>query len=204
MYHKVFINSTELAFASTPVSGFEQLKTWPEPAAFADWIAQLRNDPNPHKIWVPCQSGSRWKIFKDYHTGISAAGGVVVDEENNLLVIHRLGKWDLPKGKREEGENPEETALREVEEECGISGLTLVEEWPSTYHTYPHKGREMLKHTHWYLMSYSGKEVPRPQTEEAINEVKFMPAAEVAEALDNTYESLKPLFEAYLARFSIT
>jgi ADP-ribose pyrophosphatase YjhB (NUDIX family) len=125
----------------------------------------------------------------------------VVDATGNLLVIHRLGVWDLPKGKMEEGENPRETALREVEEECGITGLEVVEELPATYHTYPHKGQEVLKQTHWFLMRYSGTQAPTPQTEEDISAVKFMPAGEVAEALKNTYESLKPLFDIYLRNY---
>ncbi len=201
MYHKVFISSVEVAFSNTPIRGFEPLKNWPTPAEFPGWIAALRNTPTPRKIWVPTYTGSRWKFFKDYHQRIIAAGGLVINEAGYLLVIHRLGMWDLPKGKMEENENPRETALREVEEECGITGLEVVEELPATYHTYPHKGREVLKHTHWFLMRYRGTLAPTPQTEEDISEVKFMPPEEVAEAVKNTYESLMPLFEVYLLKY---
>lgn len=201
MYYKVFISSTELAFSGASVSGFEILRNWPDEASFSEWIEIMRGLSPTRKIWVPDPTGERWKFFKEHHKPITAAGGVVVDESGNLLVINRLGKWDLPKGKMEVGERPAETALREVAEECGISGLELGEELPGTYHTYPHKGREVLKHTHWFLMHYRGSETLTPQVEEDISEVKFMTAAEVAVALENTYESLKPLFEVYLARY---
>src|SRR5690606_23008426 len=51
---------------------------------------------------------------------IKAAGGLVENSKSEYLFIKRLGKWDLPKGKVEEGEKMKEAAVREVEEECGI------------------------------------------------------------------------------------
>ena len=63
------------------------------------------------------------KVFKSFIANIriiKAAGGLVKNGEGQYLFIHRLGKWDLPKGKVEENEKMKEAALREVEEECGI------------------------------------------------------------------------------------
>jgi 8-oxo-dGTP pyrophosphatase MutT (NUDIX family) len=57
---------------------------------------------------------------------IEAAGGLVLNERGNLLMIFRRGKWDLPKGKRDAGESIETCAVREVEEETGLVGVQLL------------------------------------------------------------------------------
>ena len=53
-----------------------------------------------------------------------AGGGKVYNPKNEILFIFRNGKWDLPKGKAEAKETINLTALREVEEETGITGLS--------------------------------------------------------------------------------
>lgn len=134
-----------------------------------------------------------WKLFQSNLQLIEAAGGVVQNTERQVLFIHRLGKWDLPKGKIENGETPEESALREVEEECGITQLTLGEALPETYHIYSHKGRYILKKTYWFSMSYSGNESLVPQTEEDIEKVVWVDTNQLSQQLENTYASLKPI-----------
>ena len=50
------------------------------------------------------------------------SAGTVIARNNKYLVLHyAAGHWDFPKGKIEENESPEEAALRELEEETGIS-----------------------------------------------------------------------------------
>lgn len=66
-----------------------------------------------------------WKEWASQYKNIEAAGGLVLRSDGHFLGIFRLGKWDLPKGKAEKGESMETTALREVEEECGIFGLSV-------------------------------------------------------------------------------
>ena len=44
-----------------------------------------------------------WEIFKSSFKYIIAAGGVVYNSNDEILVIFRNGKWDLPKGKLEDG-----------------------------------------------------------------------------------------------------
>ncbi len=170
-------------------------------SAFYQFLAEDAAVKKAEKVAVFDADGGFWELFKSAHTLIEAAGGVVLNAENDLLVIHRLGCWDLPKGKLEKGETPMFAALREVEEECGISGLEIVESLPDTFHTYELKGKRILKRTFWFLMSYRGKQKLTPQTEENITEVLFMPKTDVENlALPNTYASLKPLFNAYLLR----
>ena len=68
---------------------------------------------------------------------------------DQVLMIYRLGKWDLPKGKLKSDEDQAAGALREVEEETNIK-LELGEELPSTWHSYAYKGNKMLKKTSWF------------------------------------------------------
>ena len=139
-----------------------------------------------------------FKHLKHKYLNIKAAGGIVLNENKELLIIKRHGYWDLPKGKVEKGEGKKQAAIREVEEECGIIGLKLLSKVAKTYHTYQFKGKNHLKASHWYLMSYGGVEKPVPQEEEDITEVKWLPMSEIETVLSQTYESLKPLFQKVL------
>ena len=67
---------------------------------------------------------------------IIAAGGLVLNEKNELLMIFRRNKWDLPKGKLDEGESIEACALREVKEETGLQKLKLEKFIDITFHDY--------------------------------------------------------------------
>jgi 8-oxo-dGTP pyrophosphatase MutT (NUDIX family) len=113
------------------------------------------------------------KIFKDY-SYIEAAGGLILNDKGKVLMIRRLGFWDLPKGKIEKGETPRKAAIREIKEECGIGKLKIIEELPSTYHVYELNGKKILKRTYWFMMTCSDDTKPVPQTEENIDEVKWM------------------------------
>jgi len=132
---------------------------------------------------------------------IIAAGGVVSNSDNALLCISRWGKWDLPKGKSEKGEKPEETAVREVEEECGISNLLNKGLNSITYHIYEHPrkpGSWILKHTYWYNMDYNGKEELIPQTQEEIIDARWFIKSDLGTVLNNIWASLKPIIENYI------
>lgn len=127
---------------------------------------------------------------------INAAGGLVSNSENKLLCILRWGKWDLPKGKAEKGEKMEETAIREVEEECGISNPTNEGLNSITYHIYEHPvkpGKWILKQTHWFNMMYEGNQLLVPQVKEDIVEAKWFSKSELGVVIENTWSSLKPL-----------
>lgn len=140
-----------------------------------------------------------WEAFKAPYKFVAAAGGAVVDEKGRLLVIRRLGKWDLPKGKVDPGEGLEEAALREVREECGLERIAIAAELPCTWHTYERKGKQHLKRTDWYLMNGSSKERLVPQTDEDIEEVRWMDRAAVAAMKEDTYPSLLPVITAWEA-----
>ncbi|MEZ4740683.1 MAG: NUDIX domain-containing protein [Flavobacteriales bacterium] len=140
-----------------------------------------------------------WQAFQDRHRFVLAAGGLVVDEEGRLLTIKRLGVWDLPKGKVEKKEVVEDAAVREVQEECGLKKVQLVRPVTSTWHTYERKGRQELKRTDWFLMQASASEDLVPQSDEGIEEVRWIDRAELTAVLENTYSSLIPVFTAWEA-----
>ena len=126
---------------------------------------------------------------------INAAGGLVKNEREEWLFIFRNGKWDLPKGKIEKGEAIKVAAIREVEEECGISKLSIIRELQSTYHTYHMEERAILKRTYWFEMSCSDSSKLVPQLEEGITDVKWLSKKQLEMVLANTYESVKEVMK---------
>ncbi|HAO45514.1 MAG TPA: NUDIX domain-containing protein [Panacibacter sp.] len=123
---------------------------------------------------------------------IIAAGGLVTNNNNDLLMIFRRGKWDLPKGKLDEGETIEQCAVREVAEETGITNLELGGLLGITYHEYFDKyvNADVIKETHWYSMKATGNETFIPQTEEDIEKIIWADAAAVEECLQNSYANI--------------
>ncbi len=138
-----------------------------------------------------------WQQFSSQFIVIRAAGGVVSNENGEVLFIHRLEKWDLPKGKVEDGEDLERAALREVEEECSISKLELVSHLITTYHTYSMKGEQVLKSTDWYVMKHLGNDVPQPQTIEGITEARWIDQRQWESVYANTFPSVIDVLTAY-------
>ena len=133
------------------------------------------------------------KVFFKHFMLIEAAGGIVQNNKKELLFIYRLGKWDLPKGKMEKGEKPDECALREVEEETGVTNLKLKKKVGETYHTYDEFGKHILKTTHWYYMVCPSAQKLVPQTEEDITETKWISTKDIKEPVANTYPSIKDI-----------
>lgn len=137
-----------------------------------------------------------WKSFLKKFKVIEAAGGKVYNQNNETLFIYRFDKWDLPKGHIEKGEKKEVAAIREVEEECGIKGLRILKSLETTFHSfYNRKGVLCLKVTYWYLMETNFTGVLEPQLEEGITQVVFKNKKKTKEALENTYENIKLLFD---------
>ena len=135
-----------------------------------------------------------WESFCAQYILIEAAGGLVYNLDNQLLMIFRNGKWDLPKGKLEPGENIRQCAIREVEEECGVYNLTISKKITDTYHTYELKGDPILKRTYWYMMNsdFDGRLVA--QIEEGITKVEWVNEDDIAKKLENSYGNIKELF----------
>ncbi|MBK9146181.1 MAG: NUDIX domain-containing protein [Flavobacteriales bacterium] len=139
-----------------------------------------------------------WRSFSSMHAPVVAAGGAVQDESGRLLVIHRRGHWDLPKGKLDKGESSEEAAVREVQEECGLKQLRILSPLPSTWHTYTEKGRPWLKRTDWFRMQGSSLEPLIAQHEEDIDQARWATRQELPAIIAGSYASLRVVFDAWL------
>lgn len=130
--------------------------------------------------------------IKEIFRQAPAAGGVVVID-NQFVAIERNGIPDLPKGHIEKDESPEVAALREVEEETGITDLEIIRELPATWHCYLLNNQRIIKKTSWYLMRTKSGMKNIPQTEEGISKVYLVDKEEVKEFEEKTFESLKTL-----------
>jgi len=124
-----------------------------------------------------------------------AGGGLVYNKNGEVLFIFRNGKWDLPKGGIEKGEEIEYTALREVEEETGVNKLLISKKLEKTYHVFRRNGKYKLKITHWFEMTSEFEGIPIGQAEEGIEKVAWLNPEQIQEALKNSYENIKLLFE---------
>lgn len=143
--------------------------------------------------------GELRKAFFKKFTLIQAAGGLIRNEKDETLLIFRRGKWDLPKGKLDPGETLEQCAVREVLEETGLQA-NLVAPLLITYHTY-HQGTSfILKESHWYTMKTASHQSLVPQTEEDIEQVKWVDDASLPYYLPNAYPSIVDVLEAWLAK----
>ncbi len=138
--------------------------------------------------------------LKKHFKYVEAAGGVARNSENKLLFIRRWKIWDLPKGKVNKNESIEACALREVEEETGVSGVQITDVLPSSFHFYFYKEKLFLKKTYWFLMNTQYAGALKPQLEEDISEVKWLDAVRCRNAFGETYRSLRDKLETVVCK----
>jgi 8-oxo-dGTP pyrophosphatase MutT (NUDIX family) len=204
--YKIFFNHREIVIAQPAYQNLFQHFYVIENIQTADdiknWFSKFMNESQPNALLLHDHPDKfMTATFGRAFTIIEAAGGIV-KRDNRLLFIFRNGKWDLPKGKIDAGETPEEAAIREVEEECGIHGHRIVKSIPPTWHIYQSTwndsaGTWMLKKTHWFEMEYAGIENGTPETAENISEIRWFGRDELGEVLGNTYRNLRDLIEVY-------
>ncbi|WNH07936.1 NUDIX hydrolase [Thalassobellus suaedae] len=132
------------------------------------------------------------KFFKKL-PNVIAGGGKAFNDNNEILFIYRNDKWDLPKGKAEGNETIEKTAIREVTEETGVSGLEIVKPLNTTYHIFKRNGKHKIKVTYWFEMKTSFKGNLYAQEEEGITKVEWLNDSQAKEALENSYANIKLL-----------
>jgi len=131
------------------------------------------------------------KAFWKHFSIIKAAGGLVKNEKDEYLFIFRRGSWDLPKGKLDKGETIEQCAVREMQEETGLTDITLKESICTTYHTYDEFGKHILKESYWYEMEANSLENLIPQADEGITEIVWLNADSIKKILPNAYPSIR-------------
>ncbi|MFN0189831.1 MAG: NUDIX hydrolase [Bacteroidia bacterium] len=198
--YQVYINERLLKFVGSydPIGNAEmviKLKGTEPKDYLKVLVTAFEENPQTESLVIQSENiDETWKKFTSLYTILKAAGGVVINSQTNkLLMIFRNGKWDLPKGKIEAGEEADVAAVREVYEECGIGELKLSKQIKTSFHTYPYKDTIILKKTYWFLMSSTDISTPVPQLEEGIVEARWMDKAEVKKALKNAYSSIVEL-----------
>jgi 8-oxo-dGTP pyrophosphatase MutT (NUDIX family) len=139
------------------------------------------------------------KVFQKFRTlfkNFEAAGGLVFNNKNQVLVIKRRGRWDLPKGKKEADEDAESCAIREVQEECGISAPEIDQLLHITHHSYTIEETLVLKKTYWYKMHVGESEELTPQTLEEITEARWLDPGQLNMVKENTFLSIMDVLKA--------
>jgi len=208
--YKIFVNSKVVYLVSNPakvneiVSSEEHFIIQPYKKKEWDNLLQVILGPNnsSHVVIYHDDVTELLGIFRSHFEPVIAAGGVVLNPRQQILMIFRRGFWDLPKGKIDQGESLEACAIREVKEETGITKLSLLHpiDFPGlhqecTYHVYFEKGKWLLKSSFWYLMETDLEQVLVPQVEEDIEALKWV-SLEEAKQLTPIYASVRDVLYA--------
>lgn len=156
-----------------------------------EWINRLqRQDVQNIKVVYWNDLEGFISLVKRRLRWIDAAGGFVVNSKRGVLMIFRRGFWDLPKGKQDPGETIEQTALREVEEECGVKNLLIESEVFQTFHLYSEGGETIVKASHWFKMSTNDINLI-PQTEEEITIAQWVALPVDGEIMKGAFASIR-------------
>ena len=144
------------------------------------------------------------KHFFSQYQIVKAAGGIVLNEKDEVLLIHRRGHWDLPKGKFEKGESKKECALREVEEETGVKNLKIEGKLQlyyngkkTTYHAYRYKRKPTIKPTYWYIMS-APKQGLTPQKSEDIDQAIWVKKKDLHKYYEGAYKTIVDILKSVI------
>lgn len=192
--YKVFIKESLLILSDQPS---DEAVNYLGEAQLDNLISSMLNEEKREVYLLVKDAAEAWSQFKAKFKIIEAAGGAVINPNGQILMIYRLGKWDLPKGKIEFGEPKEMAAVREVEEETGVSKPEIVGVLPTTYHVYELEGKQILKRTYWYTMAIAHDfDFLVPQLEEAILDAVWCDRHEVEENLKNTHGNIKLVLDA--------
>ena len=200
--YKVFINDRSLILTddySDYSSEYDTLFiTYASEEAFFELIELLKDSPVLRKVCVYHDKlDDLWNIFCNKYTQVSAAGGIVQNNDR-ILFIYKNNHWDLPKGKIEKGESSESTALREVKEECGIKELSLGDSHTTTYYLFNQKGKTLLKKTEWFLMTSSEEGPLKGDEKEGITDVIWMDSNSWKSDQENSFASVINILSSLL------
>lgn len=132
---------------------------------------------------------------------VLAAGGLVFNDQQQLLLIYRYDKWDLPKGHVEYGETYEECAIREVREETGLQDLHITHFIGTTEHGFYDKklSADVIKEVYWYAMHSAGKNM-FPQIQESIEWLRWVDRPDLDKYLYNSYNNIRDIVARGLAK----
>ena len=206
--YKIYINGTPLFLTSTKDfpnlklegENFIKMKYVGKKKFLHNYIDLLEKNTNFDAIVLHSPDLEKmWNHFHSIYKIIEAAGGVVKNEKEEVLMIYRIGFWDLPKGKIEKGESRKEAAIREVQEETGLQNVDLQDFIHTTYHTYlSKKGKRILKVSYWYTMKTTESDLT-PQAEEGIEEAIFTNLTSFFSQPRKIYGNILDVVEKYRA-----
>ena len=192
MNHTVYFADKSVIFTSDALGGECYAVVPADPADLSRAkVTKILESHNCVAV-VSADPDAAFRSFAADFTQIEAAGGVVVNDCGEWLMIHRNGRWDLPKGHLECGERIEECAAREVEEETGVAAR-VVRPLCETLHAYyfPKTARWELKRTHWYELHAPGCAGLTPQIEEGIDSAVWCTPAEVTRNLRDAFPTIR-------------
>ncbi len=196
--YKVFINDKPIIFTSS-LKNEEKFPVFKIDLIVFEEIIHKLKYTNLGGIYIyDLNKKECFEKFLNHFKVVTAGGGLVKNKKNEFLFIFRGHRWDLPKGHTEKGETIEETSIREVEEECGISNLKIEKFLIKTYHIYFYKKKPEIKETYWFLMTSDYEKELIPQLEEGITEVGFKSKSEIPKLFENTYSNIKLVYQKYL------
>jgi 8-oxo-dGTP pyrophosphatase MutT (NUDIX family) len=195
--YKVFVNEKPIIITSSTKKENNFLVYPFKNTVIDEVIHKLKNEGIEGVNLYSTDLENDWGLFLKNFDVIKAAGGLVINPNKKVLLIYRNNVWDLPKGHIEKNESTENAAVREVEEECGIEKLSIIQKLITTYHIYFLDGIK-LKETHWFLMYSDDSNNLIPQLEEGITAVVFKNNNEIKMAFKNTYPNIKMVYESYL------
>ena len=194
--YKVFINKLSIILTSKNKSLSQENSFLLSSITLNEVLKKVRK----HKkifLYHPKKS-ELLKVFKSKIKVIFASGGIVKNDNNQILFIYRRGKWDLPKGKAEKGESIRETAVREVIEETGIEKLKIDKYFSNTFHIVRNNKKYFLKETSWFLMSSNFKGKLKPQLKEGIKSVKWKTLDDAKKIKKKTYGNISIILTDFL------
>ena len=166
----------------------------PDAAAISQTLQALENGEIASAVFVQTDTKRLMEAIKQHFKVLVAAGGLITNPEEEILLMFRRNKWDLPKGKQDDGESLEECAVREVREETGLQQITLTDKITETFHYYPLKDKKVLKHTYWYRMQFTGTELTIPQIEEDIMDIQWIRPENLGKYLKFSYKNIEDVF----------
>lgn len=202
-FRKIYYNDKPLVLTTDheayleayPVAEMYQYFSGATPRSFMQALQVMDRPGSPGAIIEDVSETALMEQLQAMYQPIQAGGGLVFNEQGGLLMIFRRGKWDLPKGKLDKGEDIAECALREVSEETGLHTLALRDHLCDSYHIYSQDGAQYLKQTVWYTMTGSSEEKLRPQKEENILEARWVAEKEMSLFAGRAYEAIREVLK---------
>lgn len=203
--YKIYINETPLLFLETKedaLSPFKNgnylvMKATGKQKQLFQVIDSLEKAGRFEAVVIHHENPeSIFELFKGLYKILEASGGIIENDNNELLFIYRRGFWDLPKGKIDKGETPEQAAVREVAEETGLENVSLGAFIGFTWHTYKTPKNRILKKTWWYKMKTKETKLIL-QAEEDIQDANWALLDDFLKSKPKVYNSIVDILQQY-------